>query len=206
MIGRCDSAYRASRWARAAAASATDSCPEVIKRFSANAPTAAPMSVGHTHVADASGLVSAAAMPSAANTVKPAKPSHSRHVASTPISMAYRKTMMRMPPTSTFLSSWPNVATVQSLSQSGVEPIAASPTATTGDAAGIESPAINCAMPIAAAAANKPHTAPHPRESPVLGVMHVWSVVVSSRYASTGFRRPRIQPRYLAGGARDRSG
>ena len=71
------------------------------------------------------------------------------------------------------------------------------PTAMTGDAAGTLNPANSWPMPMAAAAASRPHTAPHHRGNPVLEVMQVWSVAIRKRYAEPRSRPHRItRPRY----------
>src|SRR5205807_2455275 len=95
-----------------------------------------------------------------------------RRMASMPTTTAYRKTTTRTPASSTVLSELPKVEVAKSLSQSGVRSIAASPTATTGDAAGMVTPAKSWAMPIAAAAVSRPQAAPHQRDTAVLDVMH----------------------------------
>src|ERR1700722_9365958 len=93
------------------------------------------------------------------------------------------KTTASTPPSSTVLSAVPNVEVAQSLTASGVRSIAAPPTATTGDAAGTVNPARSWPTPIAAAAASRPHAAPHRKGNPVLGVMQIWSVAIRRRYA-----------------------
>ena len=90
-----------------------------------------------------------------------------------PTAMAYRKTTANTPSSSTVLSLVPNVEVAHSLTGSGVWLIAAEPTAITGDASGIQSPAISWEMPMAAAAASSPLTAPRQRDGSALDVMHV---------------------------------
>src|SRR6185437_12079077 len=77
-----------------------------------------------------------------------------------PIPAANANSKTSTPPTSTVLSPVPNVEVAQSLTGNGVASITACPTASTGDAAGVVSPANSCATPIAAAAAMRPETAP----------------------------------------------
>ena len=80
------------------------------------------------------------------------------------------------PVSSTFLSLLPNVDVAQSLTGSGVRLIATCPTAITGDAFGIDSPASSCAIPIATAAVSTPQTAPQAAPTrPALAVMQVTS-------------------------------
>jgi hypothetical protein len=95
----------------------------------------------------------------------------------------YRKTTTSTPAISTVLSDVPNVEVAQFLTANGVRSIAASPTATTGDAAGTVNPANSCAMPIATAAATSPHAAPHHRLKPVLEVMPLCPSRSRQRYA-----------------------
>src|SRR5215469_9391601 len=164
----------------------------ITSRYSANAPAAAPTRVGNAHPGVAFGLVSAAASPSAAKIASPMYPNDSRRIATTPTTMAYRNTTTNTPVSSTFLSSVPNVDVAQSLTGSGVRLIAACPTAMTGDAFGIDSPAISCAIPIATAAASTPQTAPQAAPTRLaLAVMQVSSD--ESRLAL----REAPQPRYL---------
>src|SRR5450756_1670912 len=103
-----------------------------------------------------------------ANSASPANPAVSRRTARMPTTMAYKKTTTNTPSSSTVLSLVPNVEVAQSFTASGVWLIATSPTAITGDAAGIEIPASNCAMPMATAAASSPHSAPSRRDGPTL--------------------------------------
>ena len=143
-----------------------------MSRYSANAPASAPTTVGTAYPAFAPCLVTAAAIPRQANRASPANPKASRRAASMPTNIAYRKTTTNTPVRSTVLSFVPNVEVAHTFTGSGVWLIATDPTSITGEAAGTESPAISCAMPIASAAASSPQRAPQPRESPVLEVMH----------------------------------
>ena len=148
----------------------------ITSRYSANAPASAPTTVGNAQPAVACGLVSAAAMPITAKIASPANPDASRRIATTPTAMAYRNTTTNTPVSSTFLSLLPNVEVAQSLTGSGVRLIATCPTAITGDASGIDSPASSCAIPIATAAASTPQTAPQAAPTrPALAVMQVMS-------------------------------
>jgi hypothetical protein len=160
---------------RAAAAAASAAAARAVRtsRYSANAPASAPPIVGSAYPADASCLVSAAAAPMMANKASPANPAESRRTARMPTAIAYRNTTTNTPSSNTVLSLVPNVEVAQSFTASGVWLMATEPTAITGEAAGIEIPASNCAMPMAAAAASSPHTAPSQRDGPTLGVMHV---------------------------------
>ena len=87
--------------------------------------------------------------------------------------MAYTNTTTNTPSSSTVLSLVPNVEVAQTFTGSGVWLIATDPTASTGEALGAEIPASSCAMPIATAAASRPHKAANHRESPTLEVMHL---------------------------------
>ena len=148
----------------------------ITSRYSTNAPASAPPSVGSAQPAAACGLVSAAAMPITAKIASPTNPADSRRIATTPTTMAYRNTTTNTPVSSTFLSLLPNVDVAQSLTGSGVRLIASCPTAITGDAAGIDSPASSCATPIATAAASTPQRAPQAAPTrPALVVMQVTS-------------------------------
>src|SRR5215472_7309032 len=132
----------------------------VTSRYSANAPTAAPHSVGSAYAGDAPCLVSAATRPITANRQRPASPSDSRRIATIPITTANKNSSTKTPSSSTVLSAVPNVEVAQSLTGNGVRSMAACPTAITGDDAGIDRPASSWAMPIATAAASTPHMAP----------------------------------------------
>ena len=167
---------------------------------SATAPARAPKMVGTAYEPVAACLVSAAARPIPAKIASPANPMESRRIASTPTTMEYRNTTTSTPPSSTVLSAVPKVEVAQSFTASGVRSIAASPTATTGEAAGMVNPAKSCPMPMAAPAASRPHTAPHHRGKPVLEVMHVWSVAIRRRYTEPRLRLQWItRPRYPSG-------
>ena len=143
-----------------------------MSRYSAYAPASAPTTVGRAYPGDAPCLVTAAAIPRQANRASPAYPRASRRVASTPTPIAYRNTTTNTPASRTVLSLVPNVEVAQTFTGSGVWLIATDPTSITGEAAGTDTPATSCAMPIASAAASSPQRAPQPRESPVLEVMH----------------------------------
>src|SRR6516165_10667403 len=93
---------------------------DVTSRYSANAPTAAPHSVGSAYAADAPCLVSAATRPITANRQRPASPSDSRRIARIPITTANRNRSTKTPSSSTVLSAVPNVEVAQSLTGSGV--------------------------------------------------------------------------------------
>src|SRR5215468_5103939 len=136
---------------------------DVTTRYSANAPAAAPHSVGSAYAGDAPCLVSAATRPITANRHRPASPSDSRRIARIPITTAKPNSSTKTPSSSTVLSSVPNVEVAQSLTGSGVRSMAACPTAITGDAAGIDRPASSWAIPIATAAASTPQMAPTTR-------------------------------------------
>jgi hypothetical protein len=164
-------------WPAAAASRAV-----TTSQRSATAPAKAPKIVGTAYEPVASCLVSAAARPMPAKIANPRNPRASRRIASTPTAMEYRNTTTSTPPRSTVLSPVPNVEVAHSFTASGVRSIAASPTAMTGDAAGTVNPAKSCPIPIAAAAATSPHTAPHHRGNLVLEVMPVWSVAIRQRY------------------------
>src|SRR5215475_9155773 len=144
----------------AAAADGEAERADVTSRYSANAPAAAPPSVGSAYAADAPCLVSAATRPITANRQMPASPNDSRRIATIPTTTANRNSSTTTPSSSTVLSAVPNVEVAQSLTGSGVRSMAACPTAITGDAAGIDRPATNWAMPIATAAASTPQMAP----------------------------------------------
>src|SRR5580693_10300603 len=144
----------------------------ITSRYSANAPAAAPTTVGNAHPAVAFGLVSAAARPMAAKIASPKNPYDSRRIATMPTTIAYRKTTTTTPVSSAFLSLLPNVEIAQFLTGSGVRLIATCPTAITGEAFGIDTPATSCAIPIATAAASTPQTAPQAApKRPALAVM-----------------------------------
>src|SRR5580693_7806208 len=148
----------------------------ITSRYSANAPAAAPTTVGNAHPAVAFGLVSAAARPMTAKIASPKNPYDSRRIATTPTTIEYRKTTTTTPVSSAFLSLLPNVVIAQFLTGSGVRLIATCPTAITGEAFGIDTPATSCAIPIATAAASTPQTAPQAAPTrPALAVMQVSS-------------------------------
>ena len=168
----------------------------ITSRYSANAPAAAPTTVGNAHPAVAFGLVSAAARPMTAKIASPKNPYDSRRIATTPTTIAYRKTTTTTPVSSAFLSLLPNVEIAQFLTGSGVRLIATCPTAITGEAFGIDTPATSCAIPIATAAASTPQTAPQAAPTrPALAVMQV-----SSDYLRLALREARLREstRYTA--------
>ena len=128
-----------------------------MSRYSANAPASAPITVGSAYPGDAPCLVTAAAIPRQANKASPAYPRASRRAASTPTSIAYRKTTTNTPASSTVLSFVPNVEVAQTFTGSGVWLIATDPTSITGDAAGTDSPqlAAQCPWPARRRAARR---------------------------------------------------
>src|SRR5215468_3500821 len=85
-------------------------------------------------------------------------------MAATPMAMANTRSRTRMPATSTVLSLEPNSEIAKFFNGGGVRSIAASPTATTGDACGLVMPATSWPTPSATKAVIRPVIRPRPAE------------------------------------------
>src|ERR1700743_3595929 len=114
-------------------------------------------------------------------------------MATIPTTAANAKSRTRTPPIRNALSFVPNVEVAQSFTGSGVLPITHCPTATTGEACGLVSPAISWATPIATAAVIRPAIAPvHALGRPALGLA---PLVIKGK--SVFSRNPLHQSHYL---------
>ena len=127
---------------------------------SATAAAAPPTSDGSTKLAEAVGRDSAAVVPIAVNTARPAIPYQILRMASRPTIAANTASTARMPVTRTSLSFEPKAEIAKFFTGGGVRSIEASPTATTGEPSGATIPAMSWPTPIATAAASSPATSP----------------------------------------------